>query len=512
MRYSFKNTLCGLAIVIAAGFIAEKAFAQSNITLVDEDIVPISSDMDFAESTEISLFGDDADPFMEKELITPPTSGDVSVNIDTNENEETIQISIDTQEDPFAEEVISLSSPEEEVEAIAVSQDMPVAEAVEAVAEIAATPSNADVALAPVEEVAASPLTAGAVGKLFSGGVEEATSPLANSLTNIDNEFFSELSDIEKETTYLNLELKKEKLANEIAAVKSVRQKAKEEEEARKEAKERKRIEWENEQERLKIIEEQKLVEAQTAFEKLRQEKVLNEYKATMLASTQKWIKMNADTFKLLTEKKEENKELMVSYKNDVSKLKQEASKIKLTATAAKINFDKVVAEYKNQISILKGRLQQEILKNQEREAAKNRKNPFAGANGEELNKVKYQLSNDYAILEIVGMGDELAARIVNNTGRVFMVKVGTTLQNGYTIDEIAETYLSAVKNNEKNYLYFAAGGASEIEPPVSEVAIPSMGGGKEADAAPSSTFTRRTSTTNTSQGIPSLSRGMVIR
>ena len=70
------------------------------------------------------------------------------------------------------------------------------------------------------------------------------------------------MSDLEKQTTLLNLELKKERVQNEIAAVKAQRLKAQQEEEARKEEEERKRIEWENEQERLMVAEQTKLKEA----------------------------------------------------------------------------------------------------------------------------------------------------------------------------------------------------------------------------------------------------------
>ena len=57
--------------------------------------------------------------------------------------------------------------------------------------------------------------------------------------------------------------------------------------------------------------------------------------------------------------------------------------------------------------------------------------------------------------MEITGQGEELAAKLINTEGDVFMAKVGTTLRNGFTIDEITQTYLSAVKDNAKDVLNF---------------------------------------------------------
>lgn len=101
------------------------------------------------------------------------------------------------------------------------------------------------------------------LGAEATGGFDENISP------SISNDLFTKMSDLEKQTTLLNLELKKERVQNEIAAVKAQRLKAQQEEEARKEEEERKRIEWENEQERLMVAEQTKLKEAAAALEAL---------------------------------------------------------------------------------------------------------------------------------------------------------------------------------------------------------------------------------------------------
>ena len=59
----------------------------------------------------------------------------------------------------------------------------------------------------------------------------QATMPESNNfgealLSQVDNELFNQMSDIEKQTSLLTLELRREKIKNEIAAMKAARQKA----------------------------------------------------------------------------------------------------------------------------------------------------------------------------------------------------------------------------------------------------------------------------------------------
>lgn len=116
--------------------------------------------------------------------------------------------------------------------------------------------------------------------------------------------------------------------------------------------------------------------------------------------------------------------------------------------------------------------------------------------------------------MEITGKNDNLAAKLINIEGDVFLAKVGTTLRNGYTIDEINQTYLSAVKDNERDVLYFSAGGILEQEPVPSAITLKETSaesGSKNANAgAPASNA--RSRRVNATQGIPSLGQGMFIR
>ena len=82
-------------------------------------------------------------------------------------------------------------------------------------------------------------------------------------LDQIDNKLFSQMSDLEKQTALLTLELRREKIKNEIAAIKAQRQKAHEEEEAKKaEAKARLEAEKKINEEKAKALAEKKAAEA----------------------------------------------------------------------------------------------------------------------------------------------------------------------------------------------------------------------------------------------------------
>lgn len=57
MHYSFRNTLCGLAVVIAAGLLADQAAAQTVTLLEDDDTISLSpADEGSSAPEEISLF------------------------------------------------------------------------------------------------------------------------------------------------------------------------------------------------------------------------------------------------------------------------------------------------------------------------------------------------------------------------------------------------------------------------------------------------------------------------
>lgn len=488
MQYSFRNTLCGLAVLAAAGLLADRAAAQT-VTL-EEDTVALSPEAAPAVPEEISLFDEDIEDISlpaEKGLISPAqpaafkeapkeiipmevAGGAPEVKNSVNLKND-IEPKDDDFDDDFAEDIdISIESPDFEKE---------------------------KPALAPQVK-----------GKLL--GAQAAMSADEEIAAPISNELFARMSDLERQTTLLNLELKKERVRNEIEAVRAQRYKAKEEEEARRKEEERKQQEWQNEQNRLMVEEQRKLREAEAALEQLRQEKIVKAYKATMLDATQKWIKKNAEVYAQMAKKDAANQEIMDDLKKKMSVLKQSAEDVKAKAESARVQHDKKVANLESQISILKTRLEAEIEASKKKDLAATaaaKKNPFAvGSDGtSSVPQGKVKLSGEYAIMEIIGQGDELAAKLINNEGDVFMAKVGTTLRNGYTIDEIAKTYLSAVKDNEKDYLYFSAGGILDREPINADINIkmPEHADGQSANTDRS---------TNATSGIPSLGQGMFVR
>lgn len=488
MHYSFRNTLCGLAVLIAAGMLSEQAFAQGTVTLLadDEDEVSLAPDTGTSVSDDISLM----DQSMNVDVSLPGSGGLISPS-------GSVAQSMPSDEIPME---INTGAPNQ-VSVNFDDSDADIDMQIEAEPRLVPAQPQAQPAAAPAGGLLGAPAQAPAADIVLTDTV--------------NNELFSRMSDLEKQTTLLNLELKKERIANEVAAVKAQRLKAQQEEEARKQEEERKRIEWQNEQDRLMVEEQRKLKEAETALEKLRQEKIVKAYKETMLASTQKWIKKNAEVYAEMAKKDQQIKDLLNDYKNKFGIIQQKAEETKAKAEAARINHDKKVANLESQISILKTRLEAEIEKAKQAALASrtSKKNPFAGATSEAVAPEKVKLSKEYAIMEITGQGDELAAKLINEDGDVFMVKVGTTLRNGYTIDEITQTFLSGVKDNEKDYLYFSAGGILDREPIKSDITLKDTGsdaanGGNDNSRGSG----RRRGSIATTSGIPSLGRGMIIK
>jgi UDP:flavonoid glycosyltransferase YjiC (YdhE family) len=205
---------------------------------------------------------------------------------------------------------------------------------------------------------------------------------------------------------------------------------------------------------------------------------------------------------------------MLNDYKSKISIIQQKAEETRAKAETARVNHEKKVANLENQISILKTRLEQEIEKAKQAALSRgsSKRNPFAsGGTSEAVAPEKVRLSREYAIMEITGRDDDLVAKLINEDGDVFMAKVGTTLRNGYTIDEITQTFLSAVKDSDKDYLYFSAGGILDREPTKPEVNI-KRSESSAAEESSSGNFRARSGRLMSTQGIPSLSRGMVVK
>ena len=281
--------------------------------------------------------------------------------------------------------------------------------------------------------------------------------PQLQLVKDVDDKIFDQMSELEKQTAILNLELKKEKVQSSIESLKAMRNKAQQEENARKEEEKRKQQEWENEQERKLLQEQQKLKELEISLENARQEKILKAYKNKMLQQMQDFIASKEETYKEISTLRNEKAKLINDFKGRFVQLKQLADQATSDAIKVRDEHAKTVSDLQTQISILNARL----------EAAMAQQNPFAEGEAqpaaEEENAVK--LSDMYAIMEIRGQGDNTSAKLINASGQPFWVKIGTKLQSGHTIDEISQTYVRTDKNGAKEYLYFSAGGILDKEP-----------------------------------------------
>lgn len=328
-----------------------------------------------------------------------------------------------------------------------------------------------------------------------------------NDGTVIDDAVFAKMSDLEKQTALLNLELRREKVKNEIEAIKNQRKQAIEQEKEKDEAKKRAKIEWEKNQEQKVLQEQQKLRELDIQFERLRQEKLLNSYKNKMLEENQVWIAKDGDLYKEINDLKNEKSELAQSAKDKINSLKDAISSANTTAVTVKAQFQREIADLHTQISVLKSRLEA-----QEKEMEK--QNPFAEDGTETAALVNQHLDNAdtdnklsdmYAVMEIRGQGGELIAKLLNQDGTPFYVKKGTSLQSGHVIDEITSTYVRADKNGMKDYLYFAAGGILPLEPIKSDIKSNLKDTLGQEAATPRMEFV-------SSDGVPGLGRDMIAR
>jgi len=335
---------------------------------------------------------------------------------------------------------------------------------------------------APVVEETSEPEEMNNVLRAYNNFVDESDRQIFNNANTQDNltfgdkimsqvkeDLFSQMADIEKQTSLLTLELKRERIKNEISAMKAARQRAIEEEKEKQLEKERKQAEWEKEQERKLLQDQQKLKEMDIKYEKLRQERVLKAYKESMLKSNQEWVDYNARLYNQLVKEENNQNELINKQKEYFKNLIEATHKANVAAQTFKEKYTKEVANLQTQVAILKSKLEAE--KNAFEESKKTGPNPFALVDDE--NAPKHKIAEEYAIMEISGKGDALVAKLINKNGGTFMVKPGTILNTGHVIEEITQTYITADKGGLKDYLYFSAGGILDKEPskPINSVA-----------------------------------------
>jgi hypothetical protein len=331
-------------------------------------------------------------------------------------------------------------------------------------------------------------------------------------LSEVDNELFNQMSDIEKQTALLTLELRREKIRAEIDAMKAQRQKAIEEQKNMDADRENKRLAMEKELEQKIIAEQTKLRKIELAFEKLRQERLLTAYKEHMLQEEQKWIKSNQDIYDEIANQKKEQTLWATKYKEKLQKLVSLSENVMQDAQIKMDSYKREVNDLQTQISILKARLE-----------AQQKTNPFGqeggastAAGGQGGGKVmapvkkSINLGDLYVIMEISGQRDDISARLMNREGQTFLVKPGTKLKSGDVVKEITPTYIKTDHDGDESFLYFASGGVMDSEPEGGSAA-------KKAMAARGATGSGNVSQANprglvTSKGVPGVSRDMMLR
>lgn len=292
-----------------------------------------------------------------------------------------------------------------------------------------------------------------------------------------NSDLFTQMSDLEKRTALLNLELRREKLQNEIEAVKNQRRQALQQEKDKIEQQRLKNIEFEKEQEQKVLVEQQKLRDLDIQFETLRQEKLLGSYKNYMLEEVQKWIANNGQFYKQIDELRQSKRDLTANMKAKMKAVQDAARQAQQDYTLKVNGYTKEIKDLRAQINVLRNRIA-----SMEKEQEAMLQNPFANAEPQAQNvtttvsddisaddsvtkePVETDLSKLYAVTEIRGQGGELIAKLINKNGTAFYVKRGTALQTGHVITDITSTFVAAEKDGEKKYLYFSAGGIIPVE------------------------------------------------
>ena len=277
-------------------------------------------------------------------------------------------------------------------------------------------------------------------------------------LVQTNNDLFSQMSDIEKQTTLLTLELKKEKIKNEIEAAKAIREKAAFEKQASEEAKKRAQIEWEKEQESKVILAEAELKQKEIELEKLKQRKALTAYMNSMLEQKQSWVVENAKLYDEIKSLKDKNKEMRQTYQKSLNDISSKMVGLMQSAETAQKDHDRAIVSLTAQNTQLKKRIEAT-----EKAAQASDGNPFATAGANVGGKVQtsadsliapMSVASEYAIVEILGKGDTLTVKLMNKDGETFIAKRGTVLQTGHMVEEITPKFVRFSRNGLEDFLY----------------------------------------------------------
>jgi len=319
--------------------------------------------------------------------------------------------------------------------------------------------------------------------------IQYKTNPIENLGNNIlsqmDDDLFSQMSEIEKSTTLLTLELRREKIRNEIEAQKAIRQKAFDDLERQKAEAKLKELEKKKAIEAKVLQEKQTLLDKQQLLEVLKQRKLLNAYMNHMLVSQQKWLKEKEDLYNKLALMEQEKKELTELFKHKIEKLVDASAKNMQAAEAAKANFDRVVKSLKARNEQLRKRIEADakIIKNAQNslymksqsleELQSKNAEMAANAAAEETDSASAEISSadeddmieekaiapvklsaQFAILGITGRADTMSIEVIDANGLPISLKVGSSLPTGHVLKEIGSDYAMFTRDGIDEYLY----------------------------------------------------------
>lgn len=444
-----------LAVLAGATYSENVLSAQDNVASVSASALPIN----VASKTEEATSNVDE----AKKLVSPSQAKNVAPtnSVDTAKENKTASQSSNFD---FDLKMKSISKTTEKVSSGSVKKETPEEE--KKAVESAITVSDAD--LPKDVQYKANPIDS-----------------LGNSiLSQIDSDLFQQMSEIEKSTTLLTLELKREKLRNEIEAQKAVRQRSADERERLKEEQRLKDLEKQKQIEASLVREQQTLIDKKQLFEVLKQRKLLNAYMNSMLIAEQEWLKEKEELYARLAKAEQEKKDLVELFKTKIDSVLDVSTKNIQIAETAKANFERIVKGLKARNEQLRKRVEAdariiksaknslylnsrsiEELKEKNAEHAANTAASLALAQAEvesleaeALEEEIEKLSAQYAILGITGRADTLTVEIIDKEGQSTKLKKGSILPTGHIVEEIGGDYAKFNFNDTVDYLYVGKG------------------------------------------------------
>ena len=310
---------------------------------------------------------------------------------------------------------------------------------------------------------------------------------LGNSiLSQMDGDLFTQMSEIEKSMTLLTLELRREKIRNEIEAQKAIRRKSADDLERQRSAEKLRLEEQKRKMEAQVIKEKQLLVDKERVVEVLRQRKLLNAYMNQMLVNQQEWLKEKEALYNRLAIAEQEKQDLIELFKSKIGTVLEASAKNIQTAEAAKANFQRIVKGLKARNEQLRKRIEADAqiiknaksnlyLKSQSIEELKDKSAALAAASSkidsedsksadgelddtalEEDNTASSQqkLSAEYAILGITGRAGVMTVELIDSDGQPLTLKIGSPLPTGHVVSEIGSDYAKFSRDGHDDYLY----------------------------------------------------------